>query len=68
MELRTNGLAVTDGVEAHTNPLGENTSSGEVKGRELGDELSEPSYILRGTRWQGGQFDFLGEVFIIIDF
>ena len=68
MKLGTNCLAVTDRVKAHANPLGKNASSGDVEGRELSNELSEPSDVLRGTRRQGGQFNFLGEVFIVIDF
>ena len=51
MELRTDGFAVTNRVKAHTNPLGKDASSGDVEGRELSDELSEPSDVLRGTRW-----------------
>ena len=68
MELRTNGLAVTDRVEAHADPLGENARGGDVEGREHGDELGEPSNVSRGTRRQGGQLNFLGEVLIVINF
>ena len=50
MELRTNGFAMTNWIKANADPLGKDARGGDVEGREHGDELGEPSDILRGTR------------------
>ena len=67
VELRTDRFAMTDGVKANANPLGQNARGGHVEGSKHGDELSEPRYVGGSTLEQRGQLDFLGEIFIIID-